>query len=213
MRPVLDSTYNLISVSKGPLPRKESDTKVVFALSTVDTQWSASATHGASENTVLLSINSSPNAPVGLYTLTLEQEGHKIPLGEFVLLFNAWCPGELDSFIGSFAPRAAGLFIKIHKQIVAVEIESDKREAALSVCLGSQEMPFTCTVRARGRSMFWRNMGRSTEEPINESKGHPGTLDRCTPHSSQLGNKDRTIYHLCLNINLNNNVITHIEIK
>lgn len=196
-------SYNLIRVPKGPLPRKESDTKVVFALqSTVDTQWSASATHGSSENTVLLSINSSPNAPIGLYTLTLDHEGHKIPLGEFVLLFNAWCPGELDSFIGSFAPRAASLFVKIHEQIVAVASESVKREAAPSVCPGSQEMPSTCTVRARGRSMFWRNMGRSTEEPINESKGHPGTLDRCTPHSSRLGNKNRTIYQLCLNITL-----------
>lgn len=204
MRAVLDLTYNLICVSKGPLPRKESDTKVVFALheSTVDTQWSASATHGPSENTVLLSIKSSPNAPIGLYTLTLEQEGHKIPLGEFVLLFNPWCPGELDSFIGSFAPHAASLFVKIHEQIVDVEFERVKREAAPSVCPGSQEMPSTCTARARGRSMFWRNMGRSTEEPINESKGHPGTLDRCMPHSSRLRNKNRTIYHLCLNITL-----------
>lgn len=202
MRAVLDSTYNLISVSEGPLPRKESGTKVVFALheSTADTQWSASAAQGPSENTVLLSISSSPNAPIGLYALTLDQEGRKIPLGEFVLLFNAWFPGELDSFIGSFAPRAASLSVKIHEHIVAVEFESVKREAAPSVCPGSQEMPSTCTVRARGRSMFWRNMGRSTEEPINESKGRPGTLDRCTPHSSQLGNKNRAIYHLCSGI-------------
>lgn len=85
-----------VSVSKGPLPRKESDTQVSFGLreSTVDTEWSASATHDPSGNTVSVSISSSPNAPIGLYSLTLDQDGQKTSLGQFILLFNAWCPSE-----------------------------------------------------------------------------------------------------------------------
>ena len=85
-----------ISVSKGPLPRKESDTKVSFGLleSTVDTEWSASATNDPSGNTLSVSISSSPNAPIGLYSLTLDQDGQRTILGQFHLLFNAWCPSE-----------------------------------------------------------------------------------------------------------------------
>uniref|UniRef100_A0A671TVI6 Protein-glutamine gamma-glutamyltransferase 2 n=1 Tax=Sparus aurata TaxID=8175 RepID=A0A671TVI6_SPAAU len=85
-----------ISVSKGPLPRKGSDTKVSFGLheSTVDTEWSASATHDPSGNTLSVSISSSPNAPIGRYSLTLDQEGQTTSLGEFILLFNAWCPSD-----------------------------------------------------------------------------------------------------------------------
>lgn len=81
---------------EGPLPRKESNTKVCFGLSdsTVDTEWSASAADGPSEKTVCVSISSAPTAPVGRYTLTVEQEGQKIRLREFILLFNAWCPRE-----------------------------------------------------------------------------------------------------------------------
>lgn len=81
---------------EGPLPRKESDTRVCFGLSdsTVDTEWSASAANGPSEKTVCVSISSAPTAPVGRYTLTAEQEGQKIRLGEFILLFNAWCSRE-----------------------------------------------------------------------------------------------------------------------
>lgn len=95
----LDVIITFISVSKGPLPRKESDTKVSFGLrdSTVDTEWSASATNDPSGKTVSLSICSSPNAPVGVYSLTLDQEGQKISLGQFILLFNAWCHSEYNT--------------------------------------------------------------------------------------------------------------------
>lgn len=62
--------------------------------STVDTEWSASATDGPSEKMVCVSISSAPTAPVGLYALTVELESHKIRLGEFILLFNAWCLSE-----------------------------------------------------------------------------------------------------------------------
>uniref|UniRef100_A0A671TVY1 Protein-glutamine gamma-glutamyltransferase 2 n=1 Tax=Sparus aurata TaxID=8175 RepID=A0A671TVY1_SPAAU len=84
------------TVETGPLPRKGSDTKVSFGLheSTVDTEWSASATHDPSGNTLSVSISSSPNAPIGRYSLTLDQEGQTTSLGEFILLFNAWCPSD-----------------------------------------------------------------------------------------------------------------------
>ncbi|XP_015233216.1 PREDICTED: protein-glutamine gamma-glutamyltransferase 2 isoform X3 [Cyprinodon variegatus] len=83
-------------VETGPLPRRESDTKVTFSLqeSTVDTEWSASASKDASGGTITVSISSSPKAPIGEYTLTLDQLGQKTSLGKFTLLFNAWCPQD-----------------------------------------------------------------------------------------------------------------------
>ncbi|XP_037629374.1 protein-glutamine gamma-glutamyltransferase 2-like [Sebastes umbrosus] len=80
-------------VETGPLPRKESATKVSFGLSdsTEDSEWSASATNDPSGNTVSVSISSSHYAPIGVYSLTLDQEGQKTSLGHFILLFNAWC--------------------------------------------------------------------------------------------------------------------------
>lgn len=92
----LGETNFMLTVETGPLPRKESDTKVSFGLSevTVDTEWSASATYDPSENTVSVSISSSPNSPIGLYSLTLDQGEQKTSLGQFILLFNAWCPGD-----------------------------------------------------------------------------------------------------------------------
>lgn len=92
----VDLIFTSISVSQGPLPRKESDTQVSFGLreSTLETEWSASATNDPSGNKVSVSISSSPNAPIGLYSLTLDQDGQKTSLGEFILLFNAWCHSE-----------------------------------------------------------------------------------------------------------------------
>ncbi|XP_041646034.1 protein-glutamine gamma-glutamyltransferase 2-like [Cheilinus undulatus] len=80
-------------VETGPVPRKESDTKASFGLSEsiVATDWSASATNDPSGNKVTVSICSSPDAPIGVYSLTLDQEGKKTALGKFTLLFNAWC--------------------------------------------------------------------------------------------------------------------------
>lgn len=85
-----------VFVAPGPLPRKRSDTKVSFSLrdSTVDTEWSASAIKDPSGNTVSVSINSYYYSPIGVYSLTLDQEGQKTSLGQFTLLFNAWCPSE-----------------------------------------------------------------------------------------------------------------------
>lgn len=81
---------------KGPSPTKESGTLVTFTLHQFidETQWSATATYGPAENTIIVTISSSPNAPIGVYKLTLDQQGNKISLGEFTLLFNAWCPSK-----------------------------------------------------------------------------------------------------------------------
>lgn len=100
----LDLIFTSVSVPKGPLPRKESDTKASFGLhdSTVDTEWSASATNDPSGKTVSVSISSSPNAPIGVYSLTLDQEGQQTSLGQFILLFNAWCHSE---YIKLFSPN------------------------------------------------------------------------------------------------------------
>ncbi|XP_028307746.1 protein-glutamine gamma-glutamyltransferase 2-like isoform X2 [Gouania willdenowi] len=82
-------------VETGPLPRKDSDTMVSFSLSesTVDSEWSASANNQAG-NRISVSINSSPDAPIGIYSLTVAQEMQKTFLGHFILLFNAWCPRD-----------------------------------------------------------------------------------------------------------------------
>ncbi|XP_074537667.1 protein-glutamine gamma-glutamyltransferase 2-like [Halichoeres trimaculatus] len=87
-----DTSFSLI-VETGPLPRKESDTKVSFGLSDsiVDSEWSAAATYDSSGHKVSVSICSSSNAPIGVYSLTIDQEGQKTSLGTFTLLFNAWC--------------------------------------------------------------------------------------------------------------------------
>lgn len=90
-------TCKLSSASpKGPSPTKESGTLFTFGLQqlTDETQWSAKASYGSSENTILVSIATPPDAPIGQYTLTLDQQGNEIPLGEFTLLYNAWCHSE-----------------------------------------------------------------------------------------------------------------------
>lgn len=81
-------------VETGPLPRKESGTKASFPLteSTSDGEWSASASSDG--RSVSVSIASDPYAPVGLYSLDLDQDGQKTRLGHFILLFNAWCPRD-----------------------------------------------------------------------------------------------------------------------
>lgn len=84
------------SPKKGPSPTKESGTLVTFGLNqlTDETQWSALASYGPTENTVLVSVTPPPDAPIGQYTLTLDQQGNEISLGEFTLLYNAWCPSK-----------------------------------------------------------------------------------------------------------------------
>uniref|UniRef100_A0A7N8XPY7 Protein-glutamine gamma-glutamyltransferase 2 n=1 Tax=Mastacembelus armatus TaxID=205130 RepID=A0A7N8XPY7_9TELE len=90
-----ESSFTFV-VETGPLPSEESGTKVSFSLrdTTVDTEWSASASNDPSGNTVSVSISSSPDAPIGLYSLFLEQGWEKASLGQFILLFNSWCPRD-----------------------------------------------------------------------------------------------------------------------
>ncbi|XP_072304882.1 protein-glutamine gamma-glutamyltransferase 2-like [Eucyclogobius newberryi] len=91
-----------ITVQTGPLPRKESDTEVNFDLSdgsvdgSGDSTWAASAVAGPSAaDTVLLTLRPSADAPIGLYSLRLDQErGVKTSLGHFTVLFNPWCPRD-----------------------------------------------------------------------------------------------------------------------
>uniref|UniRef100_A0A672ZN31 Protein-glutamine gamma-glutamyltransferase 2 n=1 Tax=Sphaeramia orbicularis TaxID=375764 RepID=A0A672ZN31_9TELE len=66
------------------------ETGTVSYFGFLDTDWSAMA-YADPSNAVSVIINSSPNAPVGLYSLTLDQDGQKTRLGQFILLFNAWC--------------------------------------------------------------------------------------------------------------------------
>uniref|UniRef100_A0A8C4ZIH7 Protein-glutamine gamma-glutamyltransferase 2 n=1 Tax=Gadus morhua TaxID=8049 RepID=A0A8C4ZIH7_GADMO len=89
-----ETSFTLI-VETGTVHCVESDTKVSFGLkdSTDDKEWSASASK-APGNTVALNISSSPEAPIGLYSLSLLQQGQSTSLGAFVLLFNAWCPRD-----------------------------------------------------------------------------------------------------------------------
>ncbi|XP_061113163.1 protein-glutamine gamma-glutamyltransferase 2-like [Conger conger] len=87
-------TFQLIAET-GPVPEEKWGTKATFGLSDVISKkcWSASTScsHG---NIVSLSICPSPAAPIGRYTLTLDQ-GPKVKLGEFVLLFNPWCARDV----------------------------------------------------------------------------------------------------------------------
>uniref|UniRef100_A0A8C6S4U6 Protein-glutamine gamma-glutamyltransferase 2 n=1 Tax=Neogobius melanostomus TaxID=47308 RepID=A0A8C6S4U6_9GOBI len=83
-----------ITVQTGPLPRQESDTAVSFALTdgSLDTDaWSVSAVPGPAEDTVLLTVCSSAEASIGLYSLRLDQDTTQTNLGHFILLFNPWC--------------------------------------------------------------------------------------------------------------------------
>lgn len=64
-----------------------------------------------------VSITSPPDARIGRYRLTMEastdHQGSSIPLGEFLLLFNPWCPGKAASGLpggGGEKRRGGGAF-------------------------------------------------------------------------------------------------------
>ncbi|XP_035237298.1 protein-glutamine gamma-glutamyltransferase 2a [Anguilla anguilla] len=84
------SAFQLIAET-GPTPEEKWGTKATFGLTdTINKKcWSASASCSPG-NIVSLLICPSPKAPIGRYSLTLDH-GHKVKLGEFVLLFNPWC--------------------------------------------------------------------------------------------------------------------------
>lgn len=75
----------------GPAPAEQYGTKAVFGLSpSVDcSRWSAAVTSPPGDSLVL-SLCTDPNAPIGRYTLTL---GSSTKI-DFILLFNPWCSGD-----------------------------------------------------------------------------------------------------------------------
>ncbi|KAF7642223.1 hypothetical protein LDENG_00261960, partial [Lucifuga dentata] len=75
----------------GPQPSDQYGTRASFGLSaSIDTSsWSA-AVSSPPGDMVALSICSPPDAPIGRYTLTLNQSMQF----EFILLFNPWCTGD-----------------------------------------------------------------------------------------------------------------------
>lgn len=81
--------------SAGPCPCESAGTKAEFSLSGAVNlnQWSA-AVSCHSGNSVSLSICSPPDARIGRYSLTMTQGG-STRLGDFILLFNPWCPGNI----------------------------------------------------------------------------------------------------------------------
>lgn len=86
----------------GPVPSEEAGTKARFSLSddVEEGSWSASVLD-QQDNVLSLQLCTPANAPVGQYRLSLEAstgyQGSSFMLGHFILLFNAWCPGELFS--------------------------------------------------------------------------------------------------------------------
>ncbi|XP_030642560.1 protein-glutamine gamma-glutamyltransferase 2a [Chanos chanos] len=83
---------NLAFIAKtGPIPSEISGTQAKFGVSKFISRvfWSATVTV-TSETIISVTICPSYNAPIGLYTLLLDQ-GQQFQLGEFVLLFNPWC--------------------------------------------------------------------------------------------------------------------------
>lgn len=89
----------------GPVPSEEAGTKARFSLSddVEEGSWSASVLD-QQDNVLSLQLCTPANAPVGQYRLSLEAstgyQGSSFMLGHFILLFNAWCPGELFSIYG-----------------------------------------------------------------------------------------------------------------
>ncbi|XP_040927643.1 protein-glutamine gamma-glutamyltransferase 2-like isoform X2 [Betta splendens] len=130
-----DSSFTF-TAQTGPQPRKESDTDVSFKLceSIVDSEWSASVTTCVG-NTVCVSISSSPSAPIGVYALILDQEGQKTSLGQFILLFNPWCPSE---YIRLFIQRRICVFFStgplccLTGDAVYMQSETKRQEYVLS---------------------------------------------------------------------------------
>lgn len=92
--------------SAGPAPSEEAGTKARFPLSddVEEGSWAASVLD-QQDNVLSLQFCTPANAPVGQYRLSLEAstgyQGSSFVLGHFILLFNAWCPGELFSICGS----------------------------------------------------------------------------------------------------------------
>ncbi|XP_016042991.1 protein-glutamine gamma-glutamyltransferase 2 [Erinaceus europaeus] len=93
------------TAATGPNPSTETGTKARFSLSSAEEEgaWAA-AVLDQQDTTLFLKLSTPANAPIGLYHLSLETstgyQGSSFMLGNFTLLFNAWCPADavyLDS--------------------------------------------------------------------------------------------------------------------
>uniref|UniRef100_A0A8D1AAF8 protein-glutamine gamma-glutamyltransferase n=1 Tax=Sus scrofa TaxID=9823 RepID=A0A8D1AAF8_PIG len=106
----LEYTETLIfTVETGPQASEALRTKAVFQTSelTVDDSWTA-VKEAQTENATTVSLTSPPDAVIGRYQLSARVSSRRKhndwKLGEFVLLFNPWCP-EDDVFLASEEER------------------------------------------------------------------------------------------------------------
>ncbi|XP_042197879.1 protein-glutamine gamma-glutamyltransferase 2-like, partial [Callorhinchus milii] len=103
----LEADRFVLIAETGLRPSHSAGTQVCFELlnSLDPNEWSATS-HGCSSCELSLTINSSPNAKIGRYTLKLHDatEEQAYVLGEFVLLFNPWC-SEDEVFLDNAEQR------------------------------------------------------------------------------------------------------------
>ncbi|XP_039591842.1 protein-glutamine gamma-glutamyltransferase 2-like [Polypterus senegalus] len=117
------STFSLV-VETGPCANESSKTKAEFVLSEspVENSWSVVASDH-DEYSLSLSISSPPNACIGRYSLSFKQN-RSVPLGDFILLFNPWCPGDSvymndEDSLSEYVLAQDGLIFRgTHKSII-----------------------------------------------------------------------------------------------
>ncbi|XP_042835765.1 protein-glutamine gamma-glutamyltransferase 6 [Panthera tigris] len=108
-RPLEDQETIIFTVETGPQASEDRHTKAVFQIPEpeVGKTWAA-VKEAETENTVTISISSPPNAVIGRYLMSTRVSSRRKQndrkLGEFVLLFNPWCP-EDDVFLASEEER------------------------------------------------------------------------------------------------------------
>ncbi|XP_032897135.1 protein-glutamine gamma-glutamyltransferase 2-like [Amblyraja radiata] len=100
----IDHKDIVFSVETGPMTSESLGSKCLFQLKSMNPkQWSGEVV-STTETTLVLAVFPPPNAKIGRYSLTLlnptGQEYLKSTLGEFVVLFNPWCP-EDDVFLNN----------------------------------------------------------------------------------------------------------------
>ncbi|XP_045430593.1 protein-glutamine gamma-glutamyltransferase 6 [Pipistrellus kuhlii] len=107
--PGVPGSPEYLSSPPGPQASEALDTKAVFTTSELEVGDAWTAARAAQEgNTVTIHITSPPDAVIGRYRLSTRLSSHRRhsdrKLGEFVLLFNPWCP-EDDVFLASEEER------------------------------------------------------------------------------------------------------------
>ncbi|XP_044118138.1 protein-glutamine gamma-glutamyltransferase 6 [Neovison vison] len=108
-RPLEDQETVIFTVETGPQASEDRHTKAVFQVSEpeADKNWTV-VEEAQMENTVTVSITSPSNAAIGRYLMSTRVSSRRKQndrkLGEFILLFNPWCP-EDDVFLDSEEER------------------------------------------------------------------------------------------------------------